>query len=164
MTFVVICQWVSVVTASRENHWRITPLMTKTMVVHNNLYIDSSPPSSTYMRRWTGSALVQVMACRLFGTKPLPELMLFYYQLDSREQISVKFELESYHFHSRKCIWNCRLPKWRPFCSGGDELIYIFTMKMPVQRTCPSMSGQHWVQSWIDSMSISTDQSLPFFI
>ena len=33
-------------------------------------------PSAAYMRQWTGSALVQVMACRLFGAKPLPEPML----------------------------------------------------------------------------------------
>ena len=36
----------------------------------------SSPPSTAYMRRWTGSALVQVMACRLVGAKPLSEPML----------------------------------------------------------------------------------------
>ena len=74
------------------------------------------------MRQRTGSALVQLMACRLFGAKPLPKPMLTYCQLDSWEQISVKFESEFYHFHSRKCIWYCRLPKWRPFCPGGDEL------------------------------------------
>ena len=34
-----------------------------------------------------------------------------------------EIELEFYHLHSWKCIWKCRLPKWRPFCSGGDELI-----------------------------------------
>ena len=34
------------------------------------------PPSAAYVRRWTGCALVQVMACRLFGAKPLPEPML----------------------------------------------------------------------------------------
>ena len=61
------------------------------------------------------------MTCRLFGTKPLPEPMLTYCQLDSWEQISVKFEAEFYHFQSRKCIWN-GLPKWRPFCPGGNEL------------------------------------------
>ena len=27
--------------------------------------------------------------------------------------------------HSRKFIWNCRLPKWQPFCPGRDELIEI---------------------------------------
>ena len=27
----------------------------------------------------------------------------------------------------KKCIWKCRLLKWWPFCSGGDELIdYMF--------------------------------------
>ena len=55
--------------------------------------------SAAYMRQWTRSALVQVMACRLFGAKPLPEPMLAYCQLDSWEQISVKFESEFYHFH-----------------------------------------------------------------
>ena len=78
--------------------------------------VNSSPPSATYMHQWTGSALVQVMACHLFGAKPLPELMLPYCQLHSWQQISVKFKSEFYHFHSRNCIWNCRLPKWRPFC------------------------------------------------
>ena len=41
--------------------------------------------SAAYMRQWSGSALVQVMACRLFGTKPLPKPMLTYYQLDPKE-------------------------------------------------------------------------------
>ena len=38
--------------------------------------VNSSPPSAAYMRHWAGSSLVQVMACRLFGAKPLPEPML----------------------------------------------------------------------------------------
>ena len=83
---------------------------------------NSSPPCAAYMSQWTGSSLVQVMACCLFGTKPLPKPMLAYCQLDSWEHISVKFELEFYHFHSRKCNWKCRLPNWRPFCPGGDVL------------------------------------------
>ena len=37
------------------------------------------------MRKWTGSALIQVMACRLFDAKPSPEPILTY---------SAKFELE----------------------------------------------------------------------
>ena len=80
------------------------------------------PPSAAYMRQWIGSVLVQIMACRLFGAKPLPEPMLAYCSLGSWEQISMKFKSEFYHFPSRKCTWNCRLLKWRPFCPGGDEL------------------------------------------
>ena len=38
------------------------------------------------------------MACRLFGTKPLPELMLVYCQLDSCKNFLVQFVSEFYHF------------------------------------------------------------------
>ena len=89
--------------------------------VSSHQWLNSSPPSAAYMRQWTESSLVQVMACRLFGTKPLPEPMLAYCQLDSWEQISVKFELALYHSHSRKCIWKCRLPKQRPCCPVGEN-------------------------------------------
>ena len=39
------------------------------------------------MRQWTGSTLVQIMACRLFGTKPLSKPMLGYCQLDPRNKL-----------------------------------------------------------------------------
>ena len=42
--------------------------------------IDSSPLSAAYMRQWTGSALVQIMACPLFGVKPLSKPTLGYCQ------------------------------------------------------------------------------------
>ena len=48
--------------------------------------------------------------------------MLVYCHFDSWKQVLVKFELEFYHFHSRKCIWKYQQPKWWPFCPGGDEL------------------------------------------
>ena len=35
------------------------------------------------MRQWIGSALVQIMVCRLFGAKPLSKSMLDSYQSDS---------------------------------------------------------------------------------
>ena len=44
-----------------------------------------SPPSDTYRRQWNGPALVQVITCWQFGTKPLLEPMLAYCQLDSWE-------------------------------------------------------------------------------
>ena len=41
------------------------------------------PPSVAYMHHWIGSALVQIMACRLIGAEPLSEPMLEYCWLDS---------------------------------------------------------------------------------
>ena len=55
-----------------------------------------------YMLQCSASALFQVMACRLFGAKPLPEPVLAHCQLDSWELLSVKFEFEFYHFQENK--------------------------------------------------------------
>ena len=63
--------------------------------------IDVPPPSATY--QGIGSTLVQIMACRLFGAKPVPEPMPTYCQLDPQEQTSVKFESKYKTFHSWKC-------------------------------------------------------------
>ena len=61
------------------------------------------------MRQRIGLPLVQIMACRLFGAKPLSKPMLGYCQLDSWEQTSVKFESENKTFHSWNCTWKYRL-------------------------------------------------------
>ena len=60
--------------------------------------------------------LVQIMVCRLFSDNPLSEPMMVYCQLDSKEQISMKFLLNFNGFHSRKYIWKCCLQKWQPSC------------------------------------------------
>ena len=47
--------------------------------------INSSPPTAAYMRQRIESALVQIMAYRLFGATPLFNPMLGYCQLDPKE-------------------------------------------------------------------------------
>ena len=47
---------------------------------------------------------MQMMVCRLFGVKSLPESMLACCQLVSWKQISVKFESEIYPFHPIKTV------------------------------------------------------------
>ena len=44
---------------------------------------NSSPPSAAHMRQWIRTALVQIMACRLFDAKTLSKPMFGYCQLDS---------------------------------------------------------------------------------
>ena len=48
--------------------------------------VNSSPPRAAYMSQWTGSALVPIMVCRLFGAKSLSEPMTCYCHIDPREQ------------------------------------------------------------------------------
>ena len=99
--------------------WFTEVLLDRLIIKHSSWAIlNSSPPSDAYMHRWTGSALVQIMACHLLGTKPLSEPILDYYQLLPKEHTAVKFQSKYKTFYSRKCIWKY----WRPFCPGGDEL------------------------------------------
>ena len=72
------------------------------------------------MCRWTRSALVQ--AC-LFGTKSLPEPLLDYCQLNSWEQISMKFESEFYHFHKKKNAFEIVVCQTGSHFVQGDGLI-----------------------------------------
>ena len=62
------------------------------------------------MGQWIGSALVQIMACRLLSAKPLSEPMMGYCQLNETLVINFGEILNTNrNFHSRKCIWNYRL-------------------------------------------------------
>ena len=81
-------------------------------------WINLPPPSAEYMCKWTGLALVQVMACRLFGPKPLPEPMLAYCKLDPKQQTWVKLESKYKTFHSWKCISKCHLWNGGHFVQG----------------------------------------------
>ena len=79
---------------------------------------NSLRPNDAYMRHQTMSSLVQIMACRLLGTKPLSETKLNYCQLHPKEQTSVKLYSKCKYFLSGKRIRKCRLLRCRPFCLG----------------------------------------------
>ena len=60
------------------------------MVVSYFRFVNISPPSAVYMRRWNESASVQILVCRLSGAKPSSKPMPYYCELDPWEQNSVK--------------------------------------------------------------------------
>ena len=102
--------------------------------------LNSYPPSAAYMHQWTGSALVQVMACRLFGAKPLPEPMLTYCQLEfwSLNWNSVIFIQENAF---KNVVWQA---EWRPFCPGGDELIQQYSWMLQEAPMCKHICPAGW--------------------
>ena len=101
--------------------------------------------NAAYMRQWIGSTLVQIMALRLVGAKPLFKTMQGYCQLDPCKQTSVTFW--SKYKTSYKCIWRCRCAMAAIF-PGGDEL----TDKATVQhcngsnRLCNIQCASLWQQ------------------
>ena len=117
--------------------------------------VNSSPASAAYTRQWTGSALVQIMTCRLSGAKPLPERMLAYCRMESLEsgvwRISMIFDSKLYHVHSCKCIWNCNLPKWQPFypremSSNELTMTFIFVLVIPTRLNNATLGGVFFLE------------------
>ena len=56
--------------------------------------IKSSPPSAAYLHQWISWASLQIMACCLFGTKPLSEPMLYYCQLQWNHNQNTKLFIQ----------------------------------------------------------------------
>ena len=69
------------------------------------------------------------MAWRLIGTKPFSEPMLPYYQLDTKEHISVKFYLKFKSFQSWKRVENV-VGEMATICLGLDVLIIMTSVGM----------------------------------
>ena len=91
----------------------------------NILCINSSPRSATYMRQWIGSILLQIMACRLFGAKPLSKPMLGYCQWILRNQLQWNFNWNTKFFIHENAYENkYRLRNGGHLVrgGGGDEL------------------------------------------
>ena len=61
------------------------------IIQHGQFFLNWLRPRDTYMRHQTRPSLVQIMACSLFGAKPISEPMLDYCKLDFCEHISMKF-------------------------------------------------------------------------
>ena len=112
------CKWIRTLIVVRNiNHY-----FGLNVLLFNNQVWYSSPPDATYMCQWIGLALVQIMACRLYAA-PSHYLNQFWFIINwtLKNKLQWNFNQNKKKFHSRKCIWKCRLPKWRPFCSVGDE-------------------------------------------
>ena len=73
------------------------------------------------MRQWTGVALVQVMACRLFGAKPSPEPMLPYCQMDLCEQTFSEIWIKIWNFSFNKIAPAYVVCEMAAIMSMGDE-------------------------------------------
>ena len=80
--------------------------------------VNSCSPSAAYMSRWTGLALVQVMACRLFGAKPLPEPMLSYCHMDPLVTNLCEIRIKIQNLSFTKCTSKCRLRNGRHIVQG----------------------------------------------
>ena len=119
------------------------------------------------MRLWAGSTLVQIMACRLFGTMPLSKPMLGYCQSELYEETSVKFESKYNIFIHENACENvvCRLAailsrrSWvmLVFASESSHSMWA-SIYRPVGRKCRIMAldGSSMTASMHSAVSVPT--------
>ena len=105
-------------------------------------------PSATYIHQWIGSALVQILARRIFGATEYATSQYLNQSVASHYlnqcwiivnwPSGVNFSdnlINLQNFHSRKCNW-----EWLLWNSGhfvrGDELTTSFISSQPI-RECP---------------------------
>ena len=75
-----------------------------TTMSEKSVNFNSSSPSAAYMRQWIGSALVQILARRLFGAKQLSKPMLVIVDWTIRNKLQWNFNLNSNIFiHENAC-------------------------------------------------------------
>ena len=93
--------------ANRSCKWLIYSMASwRKISITDFISVNSWRSSDAYMRQYNIPTLVQIMACRLFGAKPLSEPMLPYCQLDPREHISLKFVWNSKVFIKGNAVQN----------------------------------------------------------
>ena len=86
------------------------------------------------MRQWTKPALHRVMACRMFGAKPLPRPRLAYCQLDSWGQFQLNWNTNSIVFIQENIFGIV-------VCQNGGHFAQGEIMAMKVSPLCPRLSG-----------------------
>ena len=89
-------------------------LLTHTCVTRSQ-WVNSYPLCAAYMRQWIGSALVQIMASRLCGARPLSKPMLCLLSVGPARTILIKIQI----FLFKKIHMKILSAKRGPFLSKG---------------------------------------------
>ena len=108
---------------------------------------NSSPLSAAYMRQWTGSALIKVMAWRQTGDNAA--LFLIGPLRTNFSEIWIKLQNVSF----KKMHLKMSSPEWGPSCSRGDELT-VRTMKS-IYFHSPTRIWKSFLQNVAHTVQIS---------
>ena len=117
--------------------------MTPCLVPFNSLR-----PSGSYMRQWNRQSLIQIMVCRLLGTKPFPEPMLGYCQLQTQGSNINETRIEIQAFAFRKMHLKISFRKWRPFCLGLNMLNIKQTSYHQISGRSDILGMGVWINIW----------------
>ena len=132
------------ITYNTQSSWHgIIVMVTMSKLVTGSQYEDliiqqtlnSSLPSAAYMHQWIESALVQIMACRLLGAKPLSNQCLVIVNYTLRSKLQWNFNPNSNFFIQENAFQNVVWQIGSHFVHGGDELSFVHPHTTPMMTT-----------------------------
>ena len=94
------------------------------------------------MRQWIGSALVQIMACRLFGANPLSKQCWFIVNWTPRNEIKWIFNQNKKNFISENVSGNI-VCEMAAILSRGNESTLCYSWKGPKTK-----GALTWLSKW----------------
>ena len=103
------------------------------------------------MHQWTGPSLVQVIACRLFGAKPLPEPNAGLLSIGLLGTSFSEILIGILSFSLKKMHLQMSSAKMAAFCPGGEKLNHV--SKMGCMCYCNYHHSRH--RNWIGHVTLT---------
>ena len=94
--------------------------------------LNSLRPRDAYMRHWTGSSLVQIMACRLWAPSHYLNQCWNIANWTFKNKLQWNFNREIQTFSCKKLHLKMSPAKWHLFCLSPNELISSFELQVAV--------------------------------
>ena len=135
------------------------------------LFFDPFRLDDACVHQWTRSPLDQVMACQLFGAKPLPESMLIYCRLNLKKWSFM--ELKSNCSANVNKSGNYQVALWATWdwkcCCHKQFLVvhinwtYGFAKPWDLVISCTT-SHKIWLKYWIDNLCLGNIKIYLYFL
>ena len=119
-----------------------------------DIVINSSTYGAAYMRPWIWSVLLPVMACRLFGAKPLPEAIgplgtnsnAIWIKIQNFSFRNIHLEMSSLRWQTLCRVGGCNCAKWLNHSAPGNIKIMIVCIEF-VQYLSLHLTIERWMES-----------------
>ena len=103
------------------------------------------------MNIWPVSSLVQVLACRLFGDKPLPEAMMTLYQLALKQQIWMTIYLKVFlqeNIYENVTYEISTILYWPKYVSDICSILQPLLAMKPLHLNVMSVPREPMLEAW----------------
>ena len=123
--------------------------------MYNIWYVNSLGPGDEYIHQSTNKALIQILACRFFGAKPLfaPNLLSWYIEYIRTNTIQIWIKIQKLSF--KKMYLKMPFVKYRVYYIGLNVLMHVCDYKSIIVITrYKQYDNIFFFRSWFNILRI----------